>query len=136
MEHHPRAVLSAAIHIAEAPHMVNLRHLLTPVCGASIISGRHCLTAAQCFEEGTEARQYSIVVGDSSIAGRDQSAFSTRVNRFIVHEEYNAQTKRNDIAVLLLENPLPLNDLTIVAIELPPFNARVPFGSNGTVTGW
>lgn len=126
----------SAISIQQAPHMANLQHLRTPICGAAIISARHCLTAAHCLEEGTEDSQYSVIVGDTNISGRDRNAFATLVNRFIQHGQYDAQSKRNDIAVLLLERTLPLNGRTIAAIRMPNQNARVPVGQTGTVTGW
>lgn len=131
-----RIIGGTPINIQQAPHMANLMYLRMPICGASIISARHCLTAAHCFEEGTEEHQYSVIVGDTNISGSDRAAFGSVVNRFIIHPHYDVPTKSSDIAVLLLERTLPLNGRNIAAIRLPNRNARVPFGQIGTVTGW
>lgn len=106
------------------------------VCGAAILSQRHCLTAAHCFQPRTLQNQYSVIVGSNTVSGRDRGAFQTSILRFILHNQYDPRTYRNDIAVLQLQNQLPLNRQTIIAIGLPAHNQLLPIGRSGKVSGW
>lgn len=125
-----------AVDISRVPYQVNLRYRRDSICGASIISARHCLTAAHCYERGTLHRHYNVIVGATAVSGRDRGAFNSEVQRFIVHPLYREQRTIHDVAVLVLLNPLPLNRATIVAIAMPAVNTPVPFGREGLVSGW
>lgn len=131
-----RIVGGHTITINEAPHQVNLRYRNQHICGGIIISARHCLTAAHCHQPRVPANRYNVIVGTNVVSGNDPQAFRTPVLRFLTHNQFDPVTNRNDIAVLVLQHQLPLNAQTIVAIGLPAPNARLPFGRDGTVTGW
>lgn len=118
------------------PHQTSLRYFNSHICGAAIISARHCLTAAHCFEEGTLLSYYSILAGSTSVSGRDDTAAHVSVQNIILHPHYDDKLNINDIAVLVLERPLPINGRTIAIARLPAQNSPVPHGSVGVVSGW
>lgn len=123
--------------IRKFPYLVSLRHLGTHNCGASIISAKHCLTAAHCFKEKSFEYQYSILAGSTAKSGlRSLRGVNVKVLRFIRHERFTDEPPVNDIAVLVLARLLPLNGDTIRIAPLPLRNQALPFGKIGHVAGW
>lgn len=132
-----RIIGGQEVNIKLVPHQTSLRYFNNHICGAAIISAQHCLTAAHCYEVGTYQNYYSILAGSTSVSGHEeQSAAHVSVQRFILHPRWNDDLNINDIAVLVLERPLPLNGQTIAVARLPLQNAPVPFGASGIVAGW
>lgn len=123
--------------IRKYPYQVSLRYLNELICGATIISSKHCLTAAHCYKKGRPSASYSILAGSTAVRGADaRSGTIMQVKSFMVHENYNAIATVNDIAVLLLTNTLPLNGATIKVAPMPNQGEAVPFGKIGAVSGW
>lgn len=121
--------------IEEAPFQASLRHTGKHICGAVIISERHALTAAHCYDAYSDLTVYSFVVGSSN-ANDNSDAFKTTLKDFIQHDDYFIITNVNDIALLVLEEKLPINMKTIAPIRLPSPNAPLPVGKLANVTGW
>lgn len=123
--------------IRRFPHQVSLRYRDEHSCGASIISPRHCLTAAHCYAPDSAYADYSVLAGSTASRGPNARLGTVvTVKRFIIHEKYGTQQIAHDIAVLLLANPLPLNGVTMRTISLPVQDETLPFGSVGAIAGW
>nr|XP_029731266.1 venom serine protease-like [Aedes albopictus] len=71
------------------------------VCGATIITNRHSLTAAHCIA-GRSITNSALLVGDQNMnIGTDTPyAKLMRISTFTVHGQYSASTKANDIALV------------------------------------
>lgn len=90
------------------PHEYPWQVSIEPIgCGGSIISRQYILTAAHC-----QTSRPTVVVGLNKLRIR---------GTFIPHEQYNDNTITDDIAVIRLDEPLPCDDPTINAIELPEY---------------
>lgn len=132
-----RIVNGAAVDIRRYPHQVSLRFEHRHLCGASIISPWHCLTAAHCFKNILNAANYSILAGTgvNSDPGMGQGVI-IQVAQIIRHEEYVEYPIDNDIALLVLATALPIDGRTIRVAALPPPHKSLPFGQFGSVSGW
>lgn len=137
--HNERIVGGYETHIAVFPHQISLRRkgITTPknafshICGGSIINKDTVITAAHCII-ATVPSQYKVVAGTSRRNGNDGIIVS--VSEIVMHEKYNPNTYDNDVALLRLSSPLPLNNFNIKAIELTSEDAAD--GDMSTITGW
>ncbi|KAH8254423.1 hypothetical protein KR032_010048 [Drosophila birchii] len=126
--------------ISQCPYQISLRYkgITTPQnpyahrCGGSIIASDQVITAAHCVI-GTVASQYKVVAGSNYRTGSD--GVITSVKEIIMHEGYfSGAAYNNDVALLILDPPLPLNNFTIKAIKLasePPLP-----GAISKISGW
>ncbi|KAH8324261.1 hypothetical protein KR074_002673, partial [Drosophila pseudoananassae] len=123
-----RIVGGTYVPIEDVPWQVVL--LVGERCGGSIYNEWIILTAAHCVYN-EKPKHFSIRAGSSLINFGGQHV---KVSKMIIHEKYNNITLENDIALLLLENPLDTNSTVIKPIELAqePPNP----GTNVLLTGW
>ncbi|XP_065367544.1 trypsin zeta-like [Calliphora vicina] len=103
----------------------------THICGGSIYSENIVLTAAHCII-ATVPSQLKVVAGGNIKNGND--GVLVPVKEIIMHENYNPDTYNNDVAILVVSVPLPLNRFTIRAIEL--IDDAPTAGTLTTITGW
>jgi trypsin len=87
-------------------------------CGASILNQVLLLTAAHCVFKCKD--EFKIKAYTGSVYRH--KGFVNYVAHLIIHEEYNAHTKANDIAVLKLEKPLTFGPKVkrIALVKEPP----------------
>lgn len=67
--------------------------------------------------------------------GSDPNAQAVGISRIKIHEDYNINTKANDICLLFLAQNLTYTPY-VQNISLPSPNAALPIGENLTVTGF
>ncbi|XP_041563303.1 trypsin zeta [Drosophila elegans] len=135
-----RIVGGYATDIAQVPYQISLRYkgITTPQnayrhrCGGSIIAADKILTAAHCII-GTVPSQYKVVAGTNYQTGSD--GVITNVKDIIMHEEYFSEfAYNNDIAILVVDPPLPLNNFTIQTIKMA---TEQPLeGAVSKISGW
>ncbi|KAG5672733.1 hypothetical protein PVAND_002834 [Polypedilum vanderplanki] len=107
------------------------------ICGGSLIDYNKVLTASHCVHNGRKflaAHYFVAVMGNLDLFDRNVNTVVRRIKKIIGHPNYNADTFENDIAVLILNDLIPVNHPTAKPIPLSNFEARA--GQNCTTAGW
>ena len=104
------------------PHQVSLQDTdrQNPhFCGASIIHPKFLLTAAHCFVDPYKLSQFRAVAGEHDLTRSEGNREQIRkVTRLIKHEDYDATTYENDIALLELNERLDFDNEYVRPIAL------------------
>ena len=99
----------------EYPHQVSLRTsspdspLPKHFCGASVIHPWLLLSAAHCFER-IKPPNILAIPGDHSHSGSEKGEQPRNVTDLILHPKWDNQTWENDIAILVLDEPLEFDE--------------------------
>ncbi|CAF3648410.1 unnamed protein product [Rotaria socialis] len=104
------------------------------LCGGTLIDTRHVVTAAHCLRTPIVTQKYEVIIGLHDINQPVYGEQKIAAERIFMHEQYNAQTHENDVAIIRLSKPVTISD-KINVICLPGAEAR---SENDTVwvAGW
>ncbi|KAJ8676684.1 hypothetical protein QAD02_012471 [Eretmocerus hayati] len=90
--------------IRKTPYQAQVVQLGVSICGATIISEYWLVSAAHCFEE---PYRMSIRTGATYRSGDGQTH---RIEKVIIHRNYNVFTNDNDISLIKLAKPIKFNE--------------------------
>ena len=114
-------------------------------CGGTLVGDRYVITAAGCTVETSDIR---VVIGDTTLGvANDTTRFIIRVSEIRVHPKFgiltyisdeNQSPNANDIAVLVLSTPVPLDIYPNIKPACLPSTETKPemFGRSAVASGW
>uniref|UniRef100_A0A182LZB1 Peptidase S1 domain-containing protein n=1 Tax=Anopheles culicifacies TaxID=139723 RepID=A0A182LZB1_9DIPT len=116
------------------PYLLSLRDSGFHICGASIISEKHALSAAHCQNPPSDLERLTLLAGTIHRTD-DESGIVFQVDLVINHPGFVQKTYLNDVAIIrsatsFLEHP----GLAIIPIASETYKLRV--NSTATVSGW
>ncbi|XP_073833752.1 venom protease-like [Musca autumnalis] len=80
------------------------------LCGGTLVSKKHVITAAHCFCVENEPNVVRLGELDYTRTNDDADPVDFSIESYKIHEEYNYNTKFHDIAVVLLNETVKFND--------------------------
>ncbi|MGB0084463.1 MAG: serine protease [Rhodomicrobiaceae bacterium] len=103
--------------IKEHPWQVALYLLATDgLCGGSLIQDRWVLTAAHCFADSAVPQSIRVKAGATNY---QQGGAWTEVEKVVIHENYDASTHENDLALVRLKSATPGDTIPLAGANQP-----------------
>ncbi|KAJ8667261.1 hypothetical protein QAD02_008923 [Eretmocerus hayati] len=140
---HPRlrrSVGGSPASIAKYPYVVSIRSAGGHICGGTIVSETIVLTASHCILPDTSLDLLYVKAGDVDI---NYKGSWHKVNQTILHEKYQkleltggGNQAINDIALLKLENPIIIDNITTKLVQFFDQNEQVYDFDKGEAVGW
>lgn len=123
-----RIVNGQIIDISQAPYTIQLRRYGSQICGGTLVTSIHVITAAHCVDKGI---QNIYAVGNASTVF-DQG-IQRKVIDHMIPQEYSRETGMyRDIAVLKLDSPMMGGVIRSLPLCSVPWTA----GQKIQVSGW
>ncbi|XP_025957772.2 serine protease 55 [Dromaius novaehollandiae] len=112
------------------PWQVSIQSKGRHFCGGTIISSWWILTAAHCFVKELPP-DLTVVVGGIDLSHKLEKK---KLDSLILHENFDSESMENDIALILLDSPIQLNEQKMPICL--PFISDLHVWKDCWVAGW
>ncbi|CAL4222592.1 unnamed protein product, partial [Meganyctiphanes norvegica] len=95
------------------PWVASIIYNRTRVCAAALVSSRHLLTAAHCFDAlpgTTHNNEVWVRLGSADLNDGDRTLNDYTISREIIHPGYESATLENDLAIITLEKDVTFSN--------------------------
>uniref|UniRef100_A0A182JXV5 Peptidase S1 domain-containing protein n=1 Tax=Anopheles christyi TaxID=43041 RepID=A0A182JXV5_9DIPT len=116
------------------PYLLSLRDSGSHICGASIISGKHALTAAHCQSPPSDVNRLSLL-GAVTKRTDEASGILFQVETVVTHPDFAPRTYLNDVAIIRIVTSF-LDHPRLAAIPIIPTTYKLRVNSLASVSGW
>ncbi|XP_020278718.1 trypsin 3A1-like [Pseudomyrmex gracilis] len=131
---HSRIVGGNVTSVHEYPWLVSMYKRGTFYCAGSVITRKHVLTAAHCLS-GFDIKSITLVLVDADHPKIGKSAIVRGIHSVTIHENYQAYSYDNDIAIIQMDQPVIIGDAIRTACL--PEDKNIDYtGANATIVGW
>ena len=117
------------------PWQVSIQASGSHFCGGVLINDVTVLSASHCFDFWIDPESLRVRLGSIFWNGSDPDAVERRIARIHMHPDYSLFEGLNDIAVVILSEPVPFNDV-IRPICLQSGNEKEAKNRQCWVSGW
>ncbi|XP_072946411.1 chymotrypsin-C-like isoform X2 [Epargyreus clarus] len=100
-------------------------------CDGALLSNRTVITAASCVQQTSNTENLLLLFGKKSLKTMTEVERVSRVKTIKIHGNFSTQTRDNDLAILILEEPIIFSD----NIQSATLNEEELKGNMAT-TGW
>ncbi|XP_059470703.1 brachyurin-like [Neocloeon triangulifer] len=119
----------------EFPYQVTVIADEDEICGGSLVTNSHVLTAGHCVFEKNE---FELIFGSLNEETADKGSVTLYSNKSVCHSEYNSTSLENDIAIIYLPKPVKETSL-ISTVKIPTKSQADQVGlpkNYATIAGW
>lgn len=88
------------------PTYGNLNALLGPFCSGTLITKNAIITAAHCFKKRINPADFYVRLGDVNIQKQEPGEIRRNIKKIILHKNFHLPTFANDIALIILKEPV------------------------------
>ncbi|NXP67285.1 ACRO protein, partial [Chloropsis cyanopogon] len=80
------------------------------MCSGALIHPQWVLTVAHCFARAGDMSTWEVLMGATDLSKPGPEAKRRRIKRVVMHQEYDTDSKCNNIALLELDQPVECSD--------------------------
>ncbi|XP_062427214.1 serine protease 55 [Rhea pennata] len=125
-----RIIGGTDVEAGDFPWQVSIQSKGKHFCGGTIISSWWILTAAHCFVKELPP-DLTVVLGGVDLSHKLENK---KLDSLILHENFDSESMENDIALILLDSPIQLNEQKMPICL--PFISDLHVWKDCWVAGW